>query len=103
MQSNSPKLKKQLTIKEEFLPKRKKVTKVTFEIVHKAIQGSLSGDMARIFSMRVFRTCFANAKLTQMYTGNKPKRQEEDKNVASQVSFIEFILLLCLLGFELEK
>ena len=41
--------------------------------------------------------------MTQMYTGSYPKHQEEDKSIASQVSFIEFILLLCLLGYELEK
>ena len=38
-----------------------------------------------------------------MYTGKKQKYMEEDKEKANQVSFIEFMLLLCLLAYELNK
>ena len=36
--SNSPKLAKKITIKEEFLPKKKRVSKVTFEHLNQAIK-----------------------------------------------------------------
>ena len=81
--SNSPKLKKVLSIKEEFLPKKKRVSKVTFDHLHQAIKADLTDDMNQIFSLKIFRASFAHAKMTQMYSGKKQKSMDLDKERAN--------------------
>ena len=84
--SNSPKLKKVLSIKEEFLPKKKRVSKVTFDHLNQAIKMTLSDDMSQVFTIKLFRSSFSHAKMTQMYTGKKQKsvdKTDVDKDRAN--------------------
>ena len=101
--SNSPSIKKQLTIKEEFLPKKKRIRELTYDHLFEAIKKCLPEDYAKLYTPKLYRYCFAHSKATFMYSGCKQKRLEADKERGNQIGFLEVILLLCLLGAELYK
>ena len=47
--------------------------------------------------------CFVNAKNTFMYAGSSVKQLAADKERGSEMSFVEVVVLLCLLASEFEK
>lgn len=101
---NSPSSKKKtITIKEEFLPKRKRIIEVPYEHLYEHIKKSLPEDSVKHFTSKLYRSCYAYAKNTFMYTGNSVKKVEADKERQSQMNFIEVIVLLCLLANEFSK
>ena len=102
---------KKLTKKISFLEPSAELKPVNQTITERGIEYSELLDKClkfvpnneNLLTEKIYQHCFTHAKMAKAPSGNNRSSIEKDKKRMLHLNFIEFVVFLCLLSYEVEK
>lgn len=76
---------------------------ITFDKLWEMIQKSFPDSMKKLVTIKSHYHSFAWVKLPQKCLGNTQKAVEDYRNTVMRISFVEFMVYLCVLGNEINR